>query len=343
MKHYPIVGFIAAALALPVYAQQNATSSPGGVATQGGPGTAAARDALKQQEGDTDQTTLLKQTLTAVDKQYSLLKRGKLQATYDLSYTYIGQERIDADFSDGMLTLFNIENDSAHAITNTLSVDYGLRDNLTASLSLPIVSKYAENPSFSGMSHSLGDIGLSARFQPWEVQRGKPSFTVTGGVHLPTGRSPYKVDVNQAVATGSGVGSFTGGVSLNHIVDPVALFGSINYTYSLSAKHLSQQRNGSTLKKVEPGSSLAFGFGFAYALSYDISTSFSINESISAGSRLSFDDGSVAETKTQTSGMMNFGLGVRMNPKTTVNFTAGIGLTTNSPNFTLGMSMPLSF
>ncbi|HJV86199.1 MAG TPA: transporter [Noviherbaspirillum sp.] len=339
MKIHSLLGLIAAALVLPAQAQQS-SSSPASDA----PGTAAAREALKQKEGDADQTTLLKQTLTAVDKQYSLIRRGQVQTTYDFNYTYIGQEKINANFADGSLTLFNIENDSSHIITNTLSVDYGVRDNLTASLSLPLVSKYSETPASSGLSHSLGDMGIGARFQPWEAHRGRPSMTFTGNVRLPTGRSPFKVDPNQGLATGSGVTTLTAGVNVNHIVDPVALFGSLNASYSTAAKHLSQRRDGNlVLNRVDPGASISFGLGFAYALSYGISTSVSVQETISRGTKLHFDNGSEFRTKTQTAGVLSLGLGYRISPKTTLNFTAGIGLTADSPNFSLGMSMPLSF
>lgn len=339
MKIHPLLGVIAAALAMPLHAQQTGAPASSDSAT----GTAAARDALKQQEGDTDQTTLLKQTLTAVDKQYSLIKRGKVQTTYDLNYTYIGQERINADLSTGELTLFNIENDSSHTITNTVSVDYGLRDNLTASLSVPVVSKYSENPAFDGLSHSMGDIGLGARWQPIEVKRGRPSMTFTGNMRLPTGKSPFKVVADQGLATGSGVTTFTGGMNVNHIVDPVALFGSLSLSYSLSADDLRQKRGTRTLTKVEPGMSFGFGIGFAYALSYGITTSISLQETISAGTKLYFADGATAKTKTQTSGVLNFGLGYRVSPKTTVNITAGVGLTDDSPNFSIGLSLPLAF
>ncbi|RJG00129.1 transporter [Noviherbaspirillum saxi] len=314
---------------LPVLAQQS--------------GTAAARDALKKQEGDTDQTTLLKQTLNAVDKQYSLIKRGVVQTTYDFSYSYIGQERINADISSGQLTLFNIENDSSHAITNTLSVDYGLLDNLTGSVSLPLVSKYSDNPAFTGTSHSLGDLNLGIRWQPWEARRGQLSTTFTGGVKLPTGRSPFKVDANEGLATGAGVTTFSAGMNVNNIVDPVALFGSINLSYSLAAKGLSQVRGAQILTRVDPGASIGFGLGFAYALSYGISTSVSIQESISMRSKLRFADGRTVKTRTQTAGVLNLGLGYRVSPKTTINITAGIGLTDDSPNFSLGLTMPLSF
>ncbi|RZI40476.1 transporter [Herbaspirillum sp. HC18] len=329
MRIHPMLGFIAAALMLPAYAQQA--------------GTDAARDALKKQEGDTDQTTLLKQTLTAVDKQYSLLKRGKLAATYEFGYSYIGQEKINADISSGQLTLFNIENDSSHTISNTLTVDYGVLDNLTASFSLPFVSKYSENPAFDGMSHSLGDIGIGARYQPFETRRGQPSLTLTGSLRLPTGKSPFKVDANQDLATGSGIPSFSAGVNVNHIVDPVALFGSFSFTYNGSAKDLQQIRGLRTLTHVDAGSGIGFGFGFAYALSYGITTSVALQEQISRGTELRFADGGVAKTKTQTSGILNLGLGYRISPKTTINVTAGLGLTKDSPDFTIGVSVPLSF
>ena len=339
MNIRPIMGFFAAVLALPAFAQQASPSSPAASSSS----TTAARDALKQQEGDTDQTKLLRETLTSVDKQYSLIKRGKIQTTYDFNYSYIGQEKINADISTGELTLFNIENDSSHTITNTLSVDYGVRDNLTASVSLPLVSKYSENPAFSGLSHSVGDIGLGVRYQPFESKRGAPSLTFTGNVRLPTGKSPFEVDVNQGLATGSGLTTFTGGVNINHIVDPVALFGSFNVSYSLDAKDLSQFRNGRILTRVEPGASFGFGLGFAYALSYGITTSVALQENISAKTKLHFADGTAVNTRIQTSGMLNFGLGYRISPKTTINVTAGLGLTDDSPNFSLSLSAPLAF
>jgi hypothetical protein len=344
MKVHPLPGLLIAALMLPAHAQTSSSAPAVDDAQQpAAASTSAARDALKQREGDTDKTTLLKQTLTAVDKQYSLIKRGKLETTYDLNYTYIGQERIDADFSSGTLTLFNIVNDSSHMITNTLLVDYGLRDNLTGSVTLPLVSKYSQNPAFTGLSHSVGDIGLGARWQPRESRRGEPAMTFTGNLRLPTGRSPFKVDANQGLATGSGVAALTGGTNANYIIDPVALFGTVNITLNAPAKHLSQVRGGRVLKRVSPGNSFGFGIGFAYALSYGISTSVALQEQISAGTKLTFADGSTYKTSIQTVGILNFGLGYRLSPKTTLNVTVGVGLTDDSPNLSIGFNLPLSF
>lgn len=303
----------------------------------------AARSALGKQDGDVDQATLLKQTLTASDKQYSLVKTGKMVVTYDLNYSYTGQQQIDAKFTDSTLTLFKIENTRAHTITNTVSVDYGLRDNLTGNIAVPLVSKYSESSSFSGTSHAFGDVQVGVRWQPFEMRRDTPSLTTSASVRLPTGRSPYRTDATKNLSTGSGTTGFTFGANTSKIIDPIALFGSVSFGFSLPAKNLSQIRDGMTLIELKPGPSIGFGGGFAYALSYDVSTTMSIQETLSFPSRLRFIDGTSVRTSVQTSGMFNMGLGVRTSPANTLNFTVGIGLTSDSPDFTLGLNMPLNF
>jgi len=41
--------------------------------------------------------------------------------------------------------------------------------------------------------------------------------------------------------------------------------------------------------------------------------------------------------------VLSMGLGYRVSPKTTLNFSVGIGLTPDSPNLSLGMNVPLAF
>ncbi|WP_377703638.1 transporter [Pseudoduganella sp. UC29_71] len=334
MKVCTLPAMLAAAFlsaALPALAQTSPASAD------------AARDALAKKEGEGDQSALLKQTLTAVDKQYSLIRRGQVQVSYDLNYSYIGQEKIVTDIGAGGFTLFEIENVSSHTITNTLSADYGLLNNLTGNITLPLISKYAEAKGHSGVSNSIGDIALGARWQPMEARRDQPNMTVTGNVRLPSGRSPFKIIAGSGQATGSGVTAFSAGLNINKIVDPVALFGSMSVTASLPAKNLYQLNGTRTLTRVAPGHSVGFGIGFAYALSYGISTTISFQEAISAGSKLRFADGLNAKTSMQTSGMLNLGLGYRVSPKTTVNLSVGIGVTPDSPNLSVGMNLPLAF
>src|SRR2546427_5960340 len=91
---------------------QDAAPQPATAAS--GASAEAARNALARKEGDVDQTKVLKDTLSAADKQYSLLKAGKRALTYDLTYSYIGQQLIDATFTDEKLTQFAIQNTRGH-------------------------------------------------------------------------------------------------------------------------------------------------------------------------------------------------------------------------------------
>ena len=330
---------------------QPATTGP---ATADAPAPAAppadARDALKKQSGDVDQATLLKETLTKTERQYSLLRAGRIATNYDLNYSYVGTEAIEVGFSDtGPIDLLKIETTRAHTVTNSVQVDYGLMDNLTVSGTLPFVSKFTQTPKFSGVANAIGDLTLGARYQPFVQSGAGPTFTFTSQLNLPTGRSPFKTVEGANLSTGAGYGSLTLGVNASQVFDPVALFGSLNFTAARSVDNLNQYRtaDGSVLNAVKPGKSVGFGAGFTYALSYNVSTSVSFQETVTTDSHITYTPSggtpTTRATSMQVAAILNFGLGVRLSPKTTVNLNAGVGLTTDSPDFSLGLNVPLTF
>lgn len=303
--------------------------------------TNAAREALAKKEGESGTAQELRDTLTAVDKQYSLIRKGQFSITYDGNYSYIARERIVANLSN-----FGIENQASHTITNTLSGDYGLFNNLTLSAALPLVSKYAiqtGTTDFSGLSHSIGDVTAGARWQPFGIVKDWPSLTASAQVRMPTGRSPFEGVVGTDVASGSGTWGLTLGLNANKISDPVALFGSLNVTASLAATGLDQRRGNLVLTEVLPGMGVSFGFGMAYALSYTVTTSIAFQQSVSAAPRFTFSDGSQRRGSQGTSAIISFGAGYRISPKTTINTTVNFGLTPDSPNFGIAVNIPLNF
>ncbi|MGZ5200983.1 MAG: transporter [Telluria sp.] len=302
----------------------------------------AVRDALAKKEGDVDQASLLKDTLTAVDKQYSLIRKGQTQVNYEFNYGYIGQEKINTDLSSGTATLFSIENTSSHTFTNTLMLDHGLSNNLTANITMPFISRYSDAEGYSGVSHTIGDLSLGMRWQPFESKRDETTFNITSAARIATGTSPFKVDPTRGLATGSGINTLNLGLNMTKIVDPVALFGSLNAGYGLKVKHLDQVLSGAVLREVKPGPSVGFGLGFAYALSYKITTSISFQEMISARSTLTFDEGKQARTGTQSAGILSIGAGYRISPKTTINVSVGAGLTSAAPNMSVTVGVPLA-
>ena len=311
--------------------------------TQDGPATPeATRDALGKKEGDADSATALAETLTATKKEYSMLRKGKRAVTYDLSYSFVGHQVIDS-------ATFAVNTSRGHTVRNTISVDFGVKDNVTANVSVPLVSKFVYTEGTNEFHNRFGDISVGARLQPMANSRSAPNMTVSATVGLPTGRSPYS-GIDSNASTGSGTYSGTVGLNLSKVIDPVALFGSANVTLSLPARNLEQRVPNTTkmLREVYPGQTFSFGAGFSYALSYNITTTMSFQQSITGGTRLVYEDtdtGEMSDRKTSSSnsGMLNFGLGVRTSPITTMNFSLGMGLTSDSPDFSLGMNMPLNF
>lgn len=322
-------------LCAPLAQAQTQTPSPDG--------KDAAREALAKQAGEGDQSALLRSALTAQDKQYSLIRKGKWALTYDLSYAYVGAQQINARFTDAILTLFDIQNTRSHTITNSFSADYGVLDNMTANVNVPLVSKFSESENYSGMVNGFGDIALGLRWQPMSLSRDSASYTTSTTLRLPTGRSPFKVVTGQGLSTGSGYTALSLGANASKVMDPVALFGSLSLTLGAPVRDLNQQLNGATLTGVDPGASFGFGMGFAYALSYKVSTTVSFQETISAKTKLILGDGSSRRTSTQTSGALSFGLGLRATPQSTLNVSVGVGLGPDAPAFTLGLNVPLNF
>jgi hypothetical protein len=307
-----------------------------------------AREALKKQAGDVDQAQLLKDTLTKQDRQYSLLKAGRIQTNYDLNYQYIGTEAIATSLdSTGNIDLFKIENTRSHTITNSISVDYGLLDNLTLFGTVPLVSKFTQSEEFSGVANAFGDISMGGRFQPFSQSPTGPTYTLTGSFSIPSGRSPFKEITGQNLSTGAGYPTATAGMNASTVLDPVALFGSVNFTYAGQASGLHQQVIDTVLTNVKPGKSVGFGAGFTYALSYNVSTSITFQEMVTTASHITYlnsnNVASVRPTAQQVSALLNFGFSVRLSPKTTINLSAGIGLTNDSPDFDLDLNVPLTF
>jgi len=299
-----------------------------------------ARDALSQGDDDTTQEKSLEEVFEASENSYSLMKEGQTSMNYSMSYSYTADQRLNIKFSGSTIQAFDVSPSATHNLTNNFSFDFGYLNNLTLGLSIPLVSKYDTVDSLSGAG--IGDVSINARWQPYAYVPGELSKTVTGSFKTKTGDSPFRTISGQRLPTGSGYYSLSGGMSVNKVVDPVMLFGSSSFSYAIPEKDVNQVRSGQLLEEVRPGVSIAMSGGFAYSLSYDVSLSMSFQGSYSDKSKYIFRNGGVAETDSTMSGVMNFSLGIRVSPKTITNVGVGFGMTEDSPDIMLSLSMPIS-
>ena len=332
---------------------------PAGVAAPAVAATAAApaakedsaRQALAKKEGDADSKKLLESVLEATDKNYSLLPKGGVDFNYDFNYTYVGSEAIDAAVTqnasnEAVISQFAVNKSASHSFTNTITMDYGLRNNVTVGASVPLVYKVDQyGTDRKRWVTGLGDINANLRWQPFSLSRSFPSLTLNSSLRLPTGLSPYEIDTSSELSTGSGTWGVSFGGNVSKVVDPVVLYSSLTWGYSFEKTGLNQIRGnaGQRLQVVKPGDSWSFGMGMGYALSYDVSLNLSTSMSYSKGTDLTFNGDFHTMTDPSMSGTFNIGLGWRLDPKFTLNINTGIGLTRESPDFSMGASMPINF
>lgn len=329
-----------AAAAEPAPAAVEAAPAPAVVEPAPAPAADAAREALQQKEDDTTAQKNLEEVFQATEKQYSLLKSGAIGLDYSFNYSYFRDDRIDIAFNDsGQLSRFRVENDAQHSFTNSLSADYGIFDNLTFNVSLPLVFKF--DTQKDNTAAALGDVGLGLRWQPFPVKRGAPVTSLFGSFSTATGDSPYEINTNTDVASGKGYYSMSGGASTSKLLDPAVIFGSLSYTMAFDATDLNQARGNRVLYEVHPGDSIGFSMGLAYSLSYDLSISASYQQSYSFETEFLFTNGDLVGTEDSTSSVVNMALGIRTSPTRIINVSFGYGLTEDSPDVFLGFSLPI--
>ena len=302
-------------------------------------GAQAASSALQQQEGDATKEANLEEVFTSNERQYSLMRQGEISSYYDIDYTYHRDTQLDLEMAQGQLYQLRVQENASHALTNTFTAQYGLRDNLTLSASLPLVAK--SDLLKDATAAGLGDISLGARWEPFPLKAGRLPLILFANLSTKTGDSPYEINPVKDLSTGKGYYSAGIGASTRKYIDPVVLFASASANYGFKESGLNQIRGSRIIEEFEPGISGGFAFGFAYSFNYDVSMTMSYQQSFNTGSEFTYHTGESYSPADQTSSTLAISLGVRVSPETIVNGTVGIGLTEDAPDVSLGLSFPL--
>ena len=290
-----------------------------------------------------EETENEKEILTAAGRDYSLAKEGSLGVNYGFSYSYNSLdilERLDNPA---------VDHSASHNMTNSVSLKYAIRNNITLSGSIPFVYKNDQRSTTSERTATdIGDITLGALWQPKKSDGDRPTVLVNGSIVYPSGTSPYKIDVDNALSTGSGFYGFATGTSISKSLDPVYVFGNLALNYALPATKLSQRRAGpsateTVLTKAIPGYSLGASCGLAYALSYKVNLNSSISISHSTKYKYEWNSGVKTSSGTSTSASLNVGTGWRISPRRSITTSLGIGLTNAASDFTLSFSIPFAY
>ncbi len=289
-----------------------------------------------------EETENEKEILTAAGKDYSLAKEGSLGVNYSFTYSYNSLDILE-NFGTPA-----VDHSATHNMTNSVNLKYAVRNNITFSGSLPFVYKNDQRSTSSEKSATdIGDLTLGALWQPKKSDGDSSTVLINGSITYPSGISPYKIDVNNSLSTGSGFYTMATGTSISKSLDPVYVFGNLALNYALPATKLSQRRSGlsgeTVLTEAVPGYSLGASCGLAYALSYKVNLNSSVSISHSTKYKYKWQNGTRTTSGTSTSASLNVGTGWRISPRRSITTSLGIGLTNAASDFTLSFSIPFAY
>lgn len=304
-------------------------------------------DALKEQGRTREKLSITpeekaeqeKAVLTAVGREYTLMQKGKFELEYSLRYEYVSSTEITQ-----LAASTRIEPRSNHTIRNAIGVQYGLLNNLTANVSVPFVYVYDKTGTAAARDATdLGDVTIGLDYQPFKASNW-PTTTLTLSAILPTGRSPYKIDRETDLPTGSGYYGVSVGMNMSKSLDPAMAFGALSATYRFKPHGIEQSIGGRILDQIEPGMSFNASLGMAYAISYAVSMNVQFQYGYYMSTKYYFlNSATPFESPTYSTASLIVGTGWRISPQTTLSLSLGIGLTSNDPDFLFMLRLPFMF
>ncbi len=307
-------------------------------------GEAASKPKLSssQASADSDVTSIKKTESierTLQQKGSILLPKGTLTAEPSFTYAHFSSNRITVNgillldaFAIGDIATERIRRD---IFVETFAFKYGLLNNLQTELKIPFREEHDDFTRTSSTGETtqtaggLGDIEFGASRQiAWENGI-VPDLIAALNVKTNSGEEPY----NNDIGLGTGHWAIRSSLIAAKSSDPVVIFSSLNYTHSFG-------RTIDNIGEIEPGDTLGYSLGTAIALSYQTAINFSFDHSITFKTQRNNEAVSGSFLN-----VANFkaGLNWAISERSSVDFAVGVGLTADSPDFTVELRFPYTF
>jgi hypothetical protein len=298
-----------------------------------------------------------------------LLRQGQLEVAPQLRYSLQSTNRLIV-YGLAVLPALVIGNiDVADVDRNivepSLAFRYGLFDPLQLEVMIPwrysndIISLQSGEETTVDDT-GIGDIEGGFSYQLMNEKAGRPALVASVRVKSRTGKDPFEVDPNDEIPTGSGFWGVRGGFSMIKTMDPVVVFANLGYTYNISRTVQFKQSafegsdNPANVGDIDfdPGDSIEWGLGFAYALSPEFSLNIqyvhqlvmrsSIDDIQFPENNSNIETGDIAGTH-QNIPSLRFGTVLAFERGRYLDFSVSIGLSEDAPDITVQLAIPFRF
>ena len=202
----------------------------------------------------------------------------------------------------------------------------------------------------------LGDLSLAIYYRVLAEDEDWPDLVWNLRAKAPAGKDPYRIEiitsesgnlmVPKDLATGNGLWQLSTGFSLVKTMDPAILFANLNYGHSLKQDFddVSYQP-GDQPGSIQLGDWYEYGLGVAFALNERFSLSFNINQRITLESSQGAEGFDMEKVTGSDANAASFGMGstwaITDKLSMAVNWSAG--LTTDAPDYNIGLRFPYRF
>ncbi|WPC66098.1 acetate kinase [Rhodoferax ferrireducens] len=270
-----------------------------------------------------------------------------------------------------LIGLIDVREVKRNTVTAALSARVGVSRRLELELRAPYVYRSdatvsreifegsATESVFSANGMHMGDLELGARYQLNDGGVDKPFYVGTLRLKTRTGTDPFDVvtDCKQRcvgnttgtglpldLPTGSGFYSLQAGLTMLYPSDPAVFFGSVTYLHNFARDNVSRTvLNGEKefLGTIAPGPIIGFNFGMGLALNEKSSFSLGYDHSSVGRTR---HNGEVVPGSVRTQlGTLLLGYSYRLSKTTSLSVAVGAGLTTDTPDVSLTLRLPMTF
>ena len=220
---------------------------------------------------------------------------------------------------------------------DTTEASLGLRAGLPWATQLEITLPYSQNRERRVVTGGLDQTDYASGFGSVEIgltkqvlNEGKGRPGILGSLRW-RAAGPSE-DFNNPVAVASSFRTLQGAVTLIKRRDPMVFFGSVSH-----AVNSSRTISGSA---IDPGTSTGLKLGSIFAVSPDTSMRFSFE--FNRSTEVSINGTNVPGSSTMV-GLFSTGFSFALTPRMLLGVEAGFGLTPSSPDFRLGLSLPIRF
>lgn len=189
----------------------------------------------------------------------------------------------------------------------------------------------SDGSAATNSASGVGDLVVGLSHQFFSEKDARPSLIGGISARLRTGRDPLRVPV-ASVSTGSGATVIRGRLTALTTSDPLVFFGTISYSHELARQE--------SFGRVRGGDSLSLDLGTVLAINPDTSMTFGLSQEWKRRTRV---DSTALPGTDSVSSSLDLGLGRVLTSRLLLDFSLGVGLTKDAPDYVIQLSLPYRF